>query len=176
MADRSVEGQLGAQWTPVDNAISGVEESKTDLNPFLPSTGIGVHQEPERESRQGIMNDCMAEYLTMLQRSRGANSSSSSGRPSDSDSTMAIEGSLKLAQHVKFPDQRVSGTSEVSIPAWYTSLRDSISSDPHSSETSAIRSVSSLSQGKSVPSFVHKLQFVPSLLTPYSVAKCTGSR
>jgi hypothetical protein len=90
------------------------------------------------------MNEQMIEYLTMLHRSRDSNASGGERQISEDGPAMMIDGSLKLAQHVKFPDQRVAGTLELGIPSWCASLRDSSDVD----ESSAIRSVSTLSQGK----------------------------
>ena len=85
----------------------------------------------------------------MLLRSRGTSSFGLNESDAKTKLSTTIEGSLKLAQHVKFPNQNVAGTSEVSIPSWYNSLRDAASTDSLSSELCAIRSVSSLSQGMS---------------------------
>jgi hypothetical protein len=148
-AERTSDTQLGNQWTSVNDNLVEVQETKTDPSPSLLTSGLGGDQTTNAASGHGVLNDCMIEYLTMLQRSRGANASGMEHQ-SVSSPAMAIEGSLKLAQHVRFPTQRVAGTSGMSIPQWYASLRDAVDKEnQNSSETSAIRSVSSLSQGKS---------------------------
>ena len=139
LAARSTEGQMREQWTSLENVADEAQR--------LPPSIVGSEQESELRGDQEVTNDCIVEYLTMLQRSRGA-SSSGHERPNEGGSEMSIEGSLKLAQHVKFPHQRVAGTDEVSIPSWYTLLYESSGNDRQSTETSAIRSVSTLSQGK----------------------------
>lgn len=152
VAEESQDEQMGTQWTSVDDGLVQVQEQKTDLEPSSGDASAVANSEQKglSASRQegGIMNECMIEYLRMLQRSRSANTSSIQGQSVGTSSTLTIEGSLKLAQHVRIPDQRVSGTDAVSIPEWYASLRDIADEDQHSSETSAIRSVSSLSRGK----------------------------
>lgn len=150
VAERSRDTQLGTQWTSVNDNLVEVQETKTDPSPSLLTSGLGVDQTTGAASQHGVLNDCMIEYLTMLQRSRGANASGMEHQ-SASGPAMAIEGSLKLAQHVRFPTQRVAGTLGMSIPPWYASLRDAVDKEnQNASETSAIRSVSSLSQGKSL--------------------------
>lgn len=146
LAALSAEGQTRDQWTSLDNVAD--EAQRPDATPVvLPSSIVGSEQESELRGDQEMINDCIVEYLTMLQRSRGA-SSSGHDRLNEGGSEISIEGSLKLAQHVKFPHQRVAGTDEVSIPSWYTSLHESSDGDRQFFETSAIRSVSTLSQGK----------------------------
>jgi phosphoinositide-3-kinase regulatory subunit 4 len=58
-----------------------------------------------------------------------------------------IEGSLKLAQNIKFPRQDTIGMSQRTLPLWYSTLRDKMQAiNSGTSETSAIRSVSALGQ------------------------------
>ena len=159
LTERSRDANLGTQWMSVGGIHFEIQETKKeddrnmhaqDYSP-LNSSALGGEEKTDRPSIMN-MNECMIDYLTMLQRSRGANATGME-RISACGPVMSIEGSLKLAQHVKFPNQFVAGTKDFSIPSWYTALRDDVSGrDHHSSETSAIRSVSSLSQGENRPS------------------------
>ena len=59
-----------------------------------------------------------------------------------------IEGSLKLAQQIKFPRQDIPGLPAATLPSWYNTLRDTQQESRGGivSESAAIRSVSALGQ------------------------------
>ncbi|MCU0731669.1 MAG: hypothetical protein MUE84_08780, partial [Hyphomonas sp.] len=62
----------------------------------------------------------------------------------------AIEGSLKLAQQIKFPRQDIPGPSSATLPSWYGSVLEAKEQESDEvrdvRETTAIRSVSALGQ------------------------------
>lgn len=161
LSEQSRDNQLGTQWTSINDDLLETQETKpasidgshqrNQKYPSLPRPTLS-EQETDLVSSAGVtpsentLNNHMIDYLTMLLRSRGTNAF----RAEKADRLhMAVEGSLKLAQHVKFPHQRYAGTTDVSIPSWYSSLHDLSDNDKLAPESCAIRSVSSLSQGKS---------------------------
>lgn len=89
-------------------------------------------------------NSHVLEYLKMLSRSRSNKAESSS--EVGSKLAVAIEGSLKLSQNIKFPTQTVAATMENSIPNWFTNAREIAKSTNSGSEFSALQSVSALNQ------------------------------
>ena len=107
-------------------------------------------QAKDTQMEKGVITDDhtvrFCSYLQMLARSRNYGTR----MVSNSDNTQhdmkhAIEGSLKLAQHLKFPRQDILGLSSTTLPAWYTSLLESRYLQTDSvREMSAIRSVSAL--------------------------------
>jgi WD40 repeat protein len=59
----------------------------------------------------------------------------------------AMEGSLKLAQHIKFPRQDIPGPPFATLPTWYGALMEPMHERIEgANETTAIRSVSTLGQ------------------------------
>jgi len=100
----------------------------------------------EKESNADDRTVRFCAYLQMLARSRiyGTKMSSVAENTSN-DMEHAIEGSLKLAQQLKFPRQDISSHSFPTLPAWYGSLLESQNNQSESIHvTSAIRSVSAL--------------------------------
>mmetsp|Transcript_37690 Transcript_37690/g.78957 ORF Transcript_37690/g.78957 Transcript_37690/m.78957 type:complete len:712 (+) Transcript_37690:17-2152(+) len=87
-------------------------------------------------------------YLQMLARSRNYAAKMSPNRDNMThDMKHAIEGSLKLAQQLKFPRQDISGLSLATLPHWYACLLESrYGQTENVRETVAIRSVSALGQ------------------------------
>lgn len=98
-----------------------------------------------------VQADRVREYLKML--GRRIRQPSYSSKDGDEDDKMGssllkngIEGSLKLAQNIKFPRQDAI-TKQRTLPLWYSTLRDNLQEmDSATSETAAIRSVSTLGQ------------------------------
>jgi hypothetical protein len=149
LSEQSQDNQLGTQWTSIDGDLRETLDTKATLidgshqrrreHPSLTRPTEGV------TPSANVLNNYMIDYLTMLLRSRGTNAF---GFDKADKLDTAIEGSLKLSRHVKFPNQHVAGTTDVSIPSWYSSLHDISDKDQLAPESCAISSVSSLSQGK----------------------------
>lgn len=159
LSEQSQDNQLGTQWTSIDGDLRESQDTKAALigshprrrehlsltHPIFPEQKTDVVNNAGVTPSESALNNCMIDYLTMLLRSRGTNAFGSD-KVDKVDAT--IEGSLKLARHVKFPNQHVAGTTDVSIPLWYSSLHDISDSDQLAPESCAISSVSLLSQGK----------------------------
>jgi hypothetical protein len=162
LSEQSRDNQLGTpQWTSIDDDLRETQDTKaTSIDgshqrgqeyPSLPRPTFS-QQKTDLVSSAGVtpsenaLNNHMIDYLTMLLRSRGTNAF---GTDKADKLDTAIEGSLKLAQHVKFPNQHYAGTTDVSIPSWYSLLHDISDNDQLAPKSCAIRSMSSLSQGKS---------------------------
>lgn len=160
LSEQSQDNQLGTQWTSIDSDLRETQDAKATLidgshthRREHPSSTRPTSSEQKTDfvSNAGVtpsenaLNNYMIDYLTMLLRSRGTNAFSTD-KADKLDA--AIEGSLKLARHVKFPNQHVAGTTDVSIPSWYSSLHDISDNNQLAPESCAISSVSSLSQGK----------------------------
>lgn len=141
MSEQSQEHQLGTKWTSIVSDIHDSRDASKGKQQGVKQSEL-LSSGPPRD-----LNACMVDFLSMLLRSRGPNVFGVDKSKVTGKSDTAIEGSLKLAQHCKFPNQRVAGTSDVSAPSWFTSLRDSSNAGDDVSSC-AIRSVSSLSQGK----------------------------
>ncbi len=134
------------QWTTI-----ALQIDDGDRNNALQNNTKSKNEDKENiQVEKGMIADDhtlrFRSYLQMLARSRnyGARMVSNSDT-SPHDMKHAIEGSLKLAQHLKFPRQDVSGLSSATLPPWYASLLESRHLETDSvRETSAIRSVSAL--------------------------------
>eukprot|EP00536_Pseudo-nitzschia_multiseries_P004879 jgi/Psemu1/189189/e_gw1.85.111.1 len=87
-------------------------------------------------------------YLQMLARSRHYAAKMGSDNDNTSqDMKHAIEGSLKLAQQLKFPRQDILGSPSATLPQWYATLLECRHGQTNSvRETAAIRTVSALGQ------------------------------
>jgi len=87
-------------------------------------------------------------YLQLLARSRAHSMKvGSEGAISRAQLRHSIEGSLKLAQQIKFPRQDIPGLPSPTLPVWYSTLRDLQETRAGTvSESAAIRSVSALGQ------------------------------
>ena len=134
-------------WTSVGaNDLSDVPTTKG----YKANTAIDA----EAITSPGIpdsQKSSVREYLKLLgRRLRNPFNSCKDGDEENSGSNAlknAIEGSLKLAQNIKFPRQDVAGANHRTLPLWYSTLREKIQEmDSPSTETSAIRSVSALGQ------------------------------
>lgn len=92
--------------------------------------------------------DQVVGYLRMLSRSRKLVLDPRSEKQLlKSRLANAIEGSLKLAQHINFPNQKYAGHISTFVPAWYNDLRDfSLEHSSYCSESCTVRSVSTLSK------------------------------
>ena len=96
---------------------------------------------------QVALDERMTRYLVLLARSQSSAAVASAG-PAINHLGTAIEGSLKMAQSMKFPNQNVAGSPDLCIPSWYAHLAETTSTRNHISESFAIRSASSLGQGR----------------------------
>lgn len=160
LSEQSQDNQLGSQWTSIDDDLRETQDTKATFidgthphrweyssltRPTLSEQKTDSVSNAGDPPSKSVLNNHMIDYLTMLLRSRGTNAF---GADKVDKLDASIEGSLKLARHVKFPNQNVAGTTDVSIPSWYSSLHDIADNDQLAPESCAIRSVSSLSQGK----------------------------
>ena len=147
-AKSSLSPTLG-QWTSVDFQMRDTEGGN---NTSAASSDQEHIKEASSDSGSASEIDLQTEqvrmYLQMLARSR---TSASNVNLEEGQLKLqldnAIEGSLKLAQNIKFPRQDIAGLPALTLPAWYSTLRD-IQEDQTgvASESAAIRSVSALGQ------------------------------
>lgn len=131
------------QWTTIALQIDDGDRNNTHPNNMK-------SKNKDKEMQKGVISDDhtvrFRSYMKMLARSRtyGTRMMTNS-ETTPHDMKHAIEGSLKLAQHLKFPRQDVSGLSSATLPPWYATLLESRHLNKDSvRETSAIRSVSAL--------------------------------
>lgn len=136
------------QWTTIALQIDDGEKNKSIQNNNGPRNNqdLTTDAKSEKGSKADDQTVRFRCYLQMLARSRNyAARMGSSSENTLYDMKHAIEGSLKLAQHLKFPRQDVPGSSSPTLPAWYGSLLEARDLQTGSvRETSAIRSVSAL--------------------------------
>ena len=101
-----------------------------------------------QKNKPDSQTDEVCAYLKMLARRRTREVRDGSDvTKTKAQLNQAIEGSLKLAQQIKFPRQDSPAVSATTLPSWYRTLRDTNETRIHgSSETVAIRSVSALGQ------------------------------
>jgi len=136
------------QWTSISFQVGDGENiNKADKkSPAKTIDKKGDAANPE-ENKIDSQTEEVCAYLKMLARSRTCQMKDvSDGLKVKVQLTQAIEGSLKLAQQIKFPRQDSPGIT-TTLPSWYKVLRDAQESQGHgSSETAAIRSVSALGQ------------------------------
>ena len=136
------------QWTTI-----ALQVDDGDRNNLIHSSNKSIQRKETNKDtllKKGSVADDhtvrFCSYLQMLARSR--NYGTKMGSNSDStphDIKHAIEGSLKLAQHLKFPRQDILGLSSATLPQWYGSLLELQPLQTESVQaTSAIQSVSAL--------------------------------
>jgi hypothetical protein len=103
---------------------------------------------PPAESDEPL-NPHLVSYLTMLARGRAQLKRDMSHNPTESEEFLhAIEGSLKLAQQIRFPQQSVASNLENGLPQWYASLkREASLKTGVALQASSIRSLSELNEG-----------------------------
>lgn len=150
---KSSSQQPVGPWTSIGISKSDFG-AKSKASSAGPAAGEASTQQPERMSVADVMEAQtmrVREYLHVL--GRRITQSSNTKQDSDEESGDAyalrhgIEGSLKLAQNIKFPRQDTIGGNTRTLPAWYSSLRDHLQTmDTKTTETSAIRSVSALGE------------------------------
>lgn len=94
------------------------------------------------------LNPHILSYLIMLSRGSGQLKGSRDRNPGESEDFLhAIEGSLKLAQQIRFPQQSVASNLENGVPPWYDAMKRDCAQNPSApSESSSIRSLSELTQ------------------------------
>lgn len=136
------------QWTSISFQVGNGENIKKagDKSSANKIDKKGDTANPE-ENKIDSQTEEVCAYLKMLARSRTCQvKDGSDGIKMKVQLSQAIEGSLKLAQQIKFPRQDSPGIT-MTLPSWYKTLRDAQESRGHgSSETAAIRSVSALGQ------------------------------
>lgn len=156
--------ELALLIVATDSALSPTAGQWTSIAFQVKSTGYSNpgYDEDASKSNESTMHDRASKkesvsdeqtvqfrsYLQMLARSRNyamkIKSTDENGKP---DMSHSIEGSLKLAQHIKFPRQDALGSLPGTLPSWYGTLRESQEANACSvCETAAIRSVSALGQ------------------------------
>ncbi|CAJ1930863.1 unnamed protein product [Cylindrotheca closterium] len=136
-------------WTSISLQTGNCNENRTKSGGLQKpektgkaDTQIATHDNVDVQTEQ------VTSYLKMLARSRTYTAQYELGAgDAKAQLVHAIEGPLKLAQQIKFPSQDNPSSREVTIPAWYNTLRETYErQDNLASETSAIRSVSALGQ------------------------------
>ncbi|KAL3903790.1 MAG: hypothetical protein SGILL_010314, partial [Bacillariaceae sp.] len=102
----------------------------------------------QKESVHDEQGALFRSYLQMVARGRiSAMRMGATDDASKQDLDHAIEGSLKLAQQIKFPRQDIPGPSSATLPSWYSSVLEVKEKDSDDvRETTSIRSVSALGQ------------------------------
>jgi phosphoinositide-3-kinase, regulatory subunit 4 len=135
------------QWTSI-----GIQLREGGENPIHQTTSASRGTEDESrnaESEIDLQTKQVRAYLQLLGRSRAHSLSANSSESVEAKPYLrhGIEGPLKLAQHIKCPRQDVVGLPSATLPAWYSSLRDTHTCKTGEvSESAAIRSVSALGQ------------------------------
>ena len=136
------------QWTTIALQIDDGERNKSKQTNNGPRNNADSTKDnkSEKGSKADDHTIRFRSYLQMLARSRNYGARMVSNNENTvHDLKHAIEGSLKLAQHLKFPRQDVPGSSTPTLPSWYSSLLEARDLQIGSvRETSAIRSVSAL--------------------------------
>ena len=134
---------VGIKSTEQSSATDPSSDATAQSGTVAPkSSGTALEVQVER----------VQEYLRML--GRRIRQPTYSNKNSDEEDKMgssplknSIEGSLKLAQNIKFPRQDAISVNQRTLPLWYSALRDNLKEiDTATSETAAIRSVSALGQ------------------------------
>ncbi|CAB9519923.1 phosphoinositide-3-kinase, regulatory subunit 4 [Seminavis robusta] len=146
--------QTAGPWTSVgirtSDSTTGPESSTTEG-----AEADSAGQQPQSSTGPDVIEAQVArvrEYLQTLGRRNKQPSGSQSETQEEEEGKFhvlknGIEGSLKLAQNIKFPRQDTIGVNKRTLPAWYSDLRDQLQAmNSETSETSAIRSVSALGE------------------------------
>lgn len=158
LAVTDVMSPTSGQWTSIGFGIREHDEEGKDDKSKKPS-GSGSPNKKTSSSggtTSSIQPDSETEqvrvYLKMLARSR-TRSMKSGTTNQNIPLNSAIEGSLKLAQHIKFPRQDTPGLPASSLPQWYAKLRENLETKDGQEEEkeyvpefAAIRSVSALGE------------------------------
>ena len=136
------------QWTTIALQINEID-SKNPIHDNDVSKAKETLKKESLSDKESTSDDHSARfrtYLQMLARSKNYGAKTVlKNENSSHDMEHAIEGSLKLTQHLKFPRQDISGVSSATLPEWYGSLLESREGRKEIvRETSAIRSVATL--------------------------------
>ena len=146
-ANASALSPISGQWTSISFQVDEGENRSKAKSSF---DKVDETQQTiaSNEKKVDSQTEQVCAYLKMLARSRtylmkGVSSSMKVKPQLDN----VIEGSLKLAQQIKFPRQDNPRISTTTLPSWYITLRNTHEAQGHgSSETAAIRSVKALGQ------------------------------
>jgi phosphoinositide-3-kinase regulatory subunit 4 len=139
------------QWTSIafqvkDGSNDPCNDEKNAADAKNKSLGAS-----HKESVYDEQNTLFRSYLQMVARGRNYAMKMGAGEEqSKQNLDYAIEGSLKLAQQIKFPRQDIPGPSSATLPSWYGSVLEAKEQESDEvrdvRETTAIRSVSALGQ------------------------------
>jgi phosphoinositide-3-kinase regulatory subunit 4 len=136
-------------WTSISLQIGdGVENSSKNSKKSSLDKDVKADGETSNDNKVDSQTEQVCSYLQMLARSRTySEKDGSEGVVVKAQLAHVLEGSLKLAQQIKFPRQDNPGSHTASLPSWYNTLRETQESQSRlTSETAAIRSVSALGQ------------------------------
>lgn len=136
-------------WTSISFQVGDAAETpRKNVKQSLLDSNLKVNGEGVTADKVDSQTEHVCSYLQMLARSRTYSAKDGSeGVILKSQLANVLEGSLKLAQQIKFPRQDNPGSHSASIPSWYNTLRETQENqDRLTSETAAIRSVSALGQ------------------------------
>jgi len=137
-------------WT----SIGETSATPTTITPQerLPTISIGTRTAVASAAVMEAQVARVREYLRLLGRrirQPSAPVQDAGGEQSGGSSVLrnSIEGSLKLAQNIKFPRQDSVGVNQRTVPLWFNDLRDRLqSTNATTSDASSIRSVAALGQ------------------------------
>lgn len=146
-ANDSALSPTSGQWTSIAFQIRDSED-ETKSSQSTSTRGEKHGDSTSTENKPDLQTEQVRAYLQMLARSRTYSMKVRSGTTtSKSELNHTIEGSLKLAQQIKFPRQDIPGLPTATLPSWYSTLRDTQElRGGIVSESAAIRSVSALGQ------------------------------
>lgn len=136
------------EWTSIGLQIKDIDIVRAENEP------PEANEQEKAKNNESVPQDTMTDeqttqirlYLRMLARrkNRGTKMGAVAVR---TNLDYIIEGSLKLAQRVKFPRQDATGLPAATLPAWYDKLRALLEAQTISiGETTAIRTVSALGE------------------------------
>mmetsp|Transcript_49388 Transcript_49388/g.55940 ORF Transcript_49388/g.55940 Transcript_49388/m.55940 type:complete len:1792 (+) Transcript_49388:143-5518(+) len=143
-----IESSPTGQWTTIAFNISDSDSVSSILDNKTTKTKEKYKNESSSQ-KESITDDHTIQfrsYLQMLARCRNYATKMSSDCDSPTQNMKhVIEGSLKLAQQIKFPRQDIQGSPLATLPSWYGTLLESqYGAVENAHETAAIRSVSAL--------------------------------
>ena len=144
LASQSLSPTEG-QWTSI--GIQVREGGENPNNEAHCALKVDKDDSQAVESDTDMQTENVRAYLQLLGRGR-ARAMITITEPDQMKSGLhhAIEGSLKLAQNIKFPRQDIAGLPSVTVPSWYNTLRDAQGLRISNASDAAIRSVSALGQ------------------------------
>ncbi|KAL3917973.1 MAG: hypothetical protein SGILL_004459, partial [Bacillariaceae sp.] len=133
------------QWTSI--ALQTKDGGNESQHTKIESNDGSRRSASQKESVYDEQSTLFRSYLQMAARGRNYAMKMGTGDESKQDLEHAIEGSLKLAQQIKFPRQDIPGPSSATLPSWYGSVLQAKEQEKDEVlETTAIRSVSALGQ------------------------------